>query len=51
LVATESGCIVTDTLGTPLDFAQGRRLERSTGIVCAPQRLHGALVDILARGG
>ena len=48
LVATESGCTVTDTLGTPLDFSRGRRLEASTGILCAPPRLHRALAPLLA---
>lgn len=51
LVASEAGCAVTDILGTPLDFAQGRRLERSTGVVCAPAGLHGALIEVLAGDG
>ena len=48
LVATEAGCSVTDALGTPLDFSQGRRLEHSSGIVCAPAGLHARLVELLA---
>lgn len=48
LVAAESGCTVTDTLGTPLDFSRGRRLEASTGILCAPPRLHRTLAPLLA---
>lgn len=48
LVAAEAGCTVTDTLGTPLDFSRGRRLESSTGILCAPPVLHRELASLLA---
>jgi hypothetical protein len=39
---------VTDALGLSLDFSQGRRLERSSGIVCAPPTLHAGIVGLLA---
>lgn len=51
LVASEAGCVVTDALGCPLDFSQGRRLERSSGILCAPPALQRVLGELLASGG
>lgn len=47
LVATESGCQVTDVRGAPLDFTQGRGLERNLGVVCAPAPLHGELIEAI----
>ena len=51
LVAREAGCLVTDIHGQPLDFAQGRGLERNTGVVCATSSVHGALSDAIATLG
>ena len=48
LAAQESGCAVTDARGRALDFSRGRRLEESSGILCAPPRLHAAAVELLA---
>lgn len=48
LVATQTGCVVTDVDGKPLDFSQGRGLERNRGIVCAGQRLHARIIHAIA---
>jgi 3'(2'), 5'-bisphosphate nucleotidase len=47
LVATEAGCIVSDVRGEPLDFSQGRRLERNRGVVVATRSLHAKLIAAL----
>lgn len=47
IVATESGCAVTDIRGEPLDFSRGRGLDRNLGVVCAPGPLHGELIDAI----
>ncbi len=47
IVATESGCIVTDVRGGTLDFSHGRGLDRNLGIVCAPAPLHEELIDAI----
>jgi 3'(2'), 5'-bisphosphate nucleotidase len=44
LLATESGCTVTDINGKPLGFSQGRGLERNAGILGAPPELHARLL-------
>lgn len=49
LVAVEAGCAVTDAWGKPLDFSQGRGLERNQGIVVAPPRLHGLAIAAIAQ--
>jgi 3'(2'), 5'-bisphosphate nucleotidase len=49
LVAQEAGCTVTDALGRALDFSRGRRLEESSGILCAPPWLHAASLEVLAQ--
>lgn len=52
LVAVEAGCAVTDALGRPLDFSHGRGLEKNSGILVAPPKVHGkalsAVTDVLA---
>jgi 3'(2'), 5'-bisphosphate nucleotidase len=48
LVASEAGCTVTDSRGVRMDFSTGRRLTAAQGVICAPPRLHAALVDALA---
>lgn len=53
LIATQTGCAVTDILGHPLDFSHGRGLEKNKGIVCAPPSVHRriiAAIDQLAIG-
>ncbi|MHC5025299.1 MAG: 3'(2'),5'-bisphosphate nucleotidase [Planctomycetota bacterium] len=49
IIATESGAIVTDVAGNPLDFGHGRRLEQNKGVVCANAGLHGKLIEAIAR--
>ena len=50
ILAEEAGCTVTDTLGVPLDFSHGKRLEGAVGIVCAAPGLHAAVVAALSGG-
>jgi len=47
LIAAEAGCIVSDAAGLPLDFSQGKGLERNTGIVAAPPSLHARLIQAI----
>ena len=47
LIATESGCAVSDIFGNSLDFGQGKGLEKNKGIVVAPVRLHGKLIGAI----
>jgi HAL2 family 3'(2'),5'-bisphosphate nucleotidase len=47
LIATEGGSFVTDIHGRALDFSHGRGLEKNIGIVCAPPRVHGALIEAI----
>ncbi|MCH8270059.1 MAG: hypothetical protein IH985_02470 [Planctomycetes bacterium] len=47
LIATEGGCFVTDIHGRALDFSHGRGLQKNVGIVCAPPRVHGALIEAI----
>ena len=47
LIATEGGCFVTDIHGRALDFSHGRGLQKNVGIVCAPPRVHGALLEAI----
>jgi len=51
LIAMEGGCLVSDASGAPLDFGQGRGLEKNRGIVVAPPRLHGRIVEEIRREG
>ena len=45
VIAQESGCVVSDCDGAPLDFSRGRFLDVEGGIVAAPPALHGAALD------
>lgn len=47
LVATESGCFVTDIHGKPLDFSHGAGLETNQGVICAPAGLHGDIIGAI----
>jgi len=47
LIATEGGAFVTDIHGNALDFTHGRGLEKNRGVVCAPPRVHGALIGAI----
>ena len=51
LVASECGAAVSDIFGHELDFSQGRGLEKNKGIICAPPRLHGLLIDAITALG
>ncbi|MBL9140342.1 MAG: hypothetical protein JNK53_00625 [Phycisphaerae bacterium] len=48
LVAHEAGARSTDVLGKPLDARFGVRLERNSGVLCAPPELHARMVQALA---
>ncbi len=45
LVATESGAIVTDVGGAPLDFGHGARLTSNRGVIAAVPGLHERLIE------
>ena len=45
LVVQEAGGRVTDVEGTPLDFAQGAKLQRNQGIIATNGALHDPVVD------
>jgi 3'(2'), 5'-bisphosphate nucleotidase len=47
LVATEAGAAVSDIHGNALDFSHGRGLEKNKGIVCAPARVHGLMLEAI----
>jgi 3'(2'), 5'-bisphosphate nucleotidase len=51
VVAGEAGCFATDIHGRALDFAHGRGLEKNRGILCAPPRLHGAILGAIEELG
>jgi len=46
-IACESGAFVTDIFGGNLDFSHGRGLEKNKGVVCAPPRVHGLLLEAI----
>lgn len=48
LIAAEAGCSVTDSTGAALDFSHGRGLEKNLGILAAPPRVHGILLEAIA---
>ena len=43
-IATESGAIVSDVTGKPLDFTHGIRLEQNRGVICATDGLHQRII-------
>ena len=43
-IATESGAIVSDVTGKPLDFTHGTRLEQNRGVICATDGLHQRII-------
>lgn len=47
LLVQESGGMVSDIHGTPLDWSRGRKLADNIGIVAAPTALHGAVIEAL----
>ncbi|MGD9693120.1 MAG: 3'(2'),5'-bisphosphate nucleotidase [Phycisphaerales bacterium] len=40
LIAQETGCVVTDVLGRPLDFSKGRGLDANRGVLCCRTEFH-----------
>lgn len=50
-IAGESGAFVTDIRGRNLDFSRGRGLEKNTGIVCAPPRVHAVMLRAIQELG
>ena len=48
LIAEEAGATVSDVDGRPLDFSQGRGLERNRGVVAASAALHPRLIEAIA---
>ena len=51
LVVAEAGGQVSDIHGQPLDFSQGLRLEKNTGIVATNGRLHESVIEAIATAG
>jgi 3'(2'), 5'-bisphosphate nucleotidase len=51
LVAEEAGGTVTDLDGKPLDFNQGRRLEKNRGVLVSNTHLHEAALDAIRKAG
>jgi HAL2 family 3'(2'),5'-bisphosphate nucleotidase len=47
LVAREAGCAVTDVNGRDLDFSHGRGLEKNSGVVVGPTKLHGNAISAI----
>ncbi|KAI9142148.1 hypothetical protein BKA69DRAFT_1070308 [Paraphysoderma sedebokerense] len=49
LLVTEAGGVITDTLGSPLDFSAGRTLKRNQGVVASagPEELHKRIVHVV----
>ena len=50
IIATESGALVTDIAGAPLDFSLGRGLESNRGVVCAVPEVHRRIIDRIDSG-
>ena len=46
-IACESGAFVTDIFGNVLDFSHGRGLEKNRGVICAPPRVHGRIIEAI----
>jgi 3'(2'), 5'-bisphosphate nucleotidase len=51
VVASESGCMVTDLAGAGLDFSLGTHLVRNRGIACTRPSLHAPVVAALSELG
>lgn len=51
LIAQEGGAAVSDIHGHALDFGQGKGLSKNAGVVCAPPRLHGMLLEAIRELG
>ena len=51
LIAARAGAVVTDVMGSPLDFGRGRRLEANRGIVCAAAGVHPMIIRAIGELG
>lgn len=51
LVAVEAGAVVSDIFGNPLDFGQGRGLEKNKGVICAAPRVHSRIIAAIEQLG
>jgi 3'(2'), 5'-bisphosphate nucleotidase len=49
LIVEESGGVVTDIDGKPLDFSLGRTLRANKGIVATSQSLHPQVIDAIRK--
>lgn len=49
VILSEAGGKTTDTEGRELDFSQGLRLERNTGIVASNGKVHATLIEYLRK--
>ena len=47
IIAVEAGAIVTDILGSPLDFSQGVTLKANHGIICAIPEFHARIISAI----
>ena len=45
IIASESGAVVSDIHGNPLDFGHGRLLKANSGVIVAVPGLHERLID------
>ena len=51
LVAQESGMIVSDIHGKPLDFSQGAGLKNNNGVICASTKYHDQIITAIKKLG
>lgn len=49
IIATEAGAIVTDIIGSELDFACGPTLKNNRGIVCATRAVHERIIEAIEK--
>jgi 3'(2'), 5'-bisphosphate nucleotidase len=47
IIAEEAGGKVTDTLGRPLDFSSGIKMEKNQGVLVSNGILHGVVLKAL----
>lgn len=49
ILVEEAGGVVSDLSGAPLDFGQGRTLEKNKGVVAAPKHFHKQVVEAVKK--
>ena len=47
VIVREAGGVVSDAEGRRLDFGKGRTLRGNKGVVAAPRRVHGRVVEVV----